>query len=622
MRLAAGGEPAVAEIDAGQIQQVLTNLIVNAVEAMPGGGKADIAVRSQAACPPDGGDARPSSYYAVEVRDEGVGIAEEHVWRLFEPFFTTKEVGEGTGLGLSIAYGIVQEHGGWIDVDQPAGSGELLYRLLARGSQAVKPRILIVDDERSMCDLLETDLRLRDYAPCCFTSAEEAFEAFGREDFEVVLTDLKMPGMDGIEFCSRLAANRPDVPVIVMTAFGSLETATAAIRAGAYDFVTKPIEMELLAVILRRAIERRQLQEQIRTLRAAVERTARFEELLGESPVMQKLYDQLSQIADSDASVLIAGESGTGKELVARALHQRSRRRDRPFVAVNCAALPDTLLESELFGHVKGAFTDARIDRKGLFLQAEGGTLLLDEIGEMPLAMQPKLLRALQENKVRPVGSEREVAFDARILASTNRDLETAVEERRFREDLFFRINVIQVELPPLRARGADALLLGPALHRRMRRAGQEASARHGPAGGRKTAGLLLARQRPRAAQRDRAGRGADALRPDHPRRLAGENPRLSHSASDPRQRRSGGAGALGGGGSPLHPARAGKRRRQSHLGRPHLGPRPQDALPKTAAVWRVGRAMGSDGKGQRWTANNAVSRVSIHSRTQPRPLW
>ncbi len=316
----------------------------------------------------------------------------------------------------------------------------------------MKARILIVDDERSMCDLLETDLRLRDCEPCCFTAAEEAFEASCREDFDAVLTDLMMPGMDGIEFCSRLAANRPDIPVIVMTAFGSLETATAAIRAGAYDFVTKPIELELLSATLRRAIERRRLQEQIRSLRAAVERMARFEELQGESPVMQKLYAQLSQIADSDVSVLIAGESGTGKELVARALHQRSRRRERPFVAVNCAALPDTLLESELFGHVKGAFTDARIDRKGLFLQAEGGTLLLDEIGEMPLAMQPKLLRALQENTVRPVGSEREAPFDVRILASTNRDLETAVEERRFREDLFFRINVIQVELPPLRA--------------------------------------------------------------------------------------------------------------------------------------------------------------------------
>ena len=175
---------------------------------------------------------------------------------------------------------------------------------------------------------------------------------------------------------------------------------------------------------------------------------------------MQKLYHQLAQIADSESSVLITGESGTGKELVARALHQRSRRRDKPFVAINCAALPDALLESELFGHVKGSFTDARSDRKGLFVQAEGGTLLLDEIGEMPLPMQPKLLRALEESKLRPVGSEKEVAFDVRLLASTNRDLETAVEEQRFRKDLFFRIDVIQVELPPLRARGADALLL------------------------------------------------------------------------------------------------------------------------------------------------------------------
>ena len=222
--------------------------------------------------------------------------------------------------------------------------------------------------------------------------------------------------------------------------------------------------------------------------------------------------------------MLIAGESGTGKELVARALHQRSRRRERPFVAVNCAALPETLLESELFGHVKGAFTDARSDRKGLFLQAEGGTLLLDEIGEMPLAMQPKLLRALEENKLRPVGGEREVAFDARILATTNRDLETAVEERRFREDLFFRINVIQVELPPLRAPRRRCPPVGPALPCPVRRAGRETSAGHGPAGGRKTPGLLLARQRPRAAQRDRAGRGADRASTRSPWRTCRRN--------------------------------------------------------------------------------------------------
>jgi len=319
---------------------------------------------------------------------------------------------------------------------------------------------MIVDDERGMRELLQTDLSLRDFAPRGFASAAEAYDVFTREDFDVVLTDLRMPGMDGLEFCRLLVACRPDLPVIVMTAFGNLEAAIAAIRAGAYDFVTKPIGMEMLELILRRAVERRQLHQQIHSLRETLLLAGRFDELLGESLPMLKLYDQLAQIADSDASVLIMGESGTGKELVAKALHRRSRRADKPFVAVNCAALPDTLLESELFGHVKGAFTDARADRRGLFLQAAGGTLFLDEIGEMPLGMQSKLLRALEEGMVRPVGSEKEVAFDARVLAATNRDLETAVEEGRFRKDLYFRIDVIQISLPPLRARGADALLL------------------------------------------------------------------------------------------------------------------------------------------------------------------
>ena len=324
----------------------------------------------------------------------------------------------------------------------------------------MKPRVLIVDDEQSMCELLEADLRLRDLDVSWRTSAEDGLRTFRQDAFDVVLTDLRMPEVDGIQFCQQIVANRPDVPVIVMTAFGSLETAVAAIRAGAYDFVTKPIEMDVLALALQRAVKHRRLQQQIKVLSELVEQTGRFEELLGHSPVMQKLYEQLDRIADSEASVLITGESGTGKELVARSLHKRSRRRDKPFVAVNCPALPDTLLESELFGHAKGAFTDARSDRKGLFVQAEGGTLFLDEIGEMPLSMQPKLLRALEESRVRPVGGQAEVPFDARILAATNRDLETAVEEGRFREDLFFRVNVIQVELPPLRSRGTDVLLL------------------------------------------------------------------------------------------------------------------------------------------------------------------
>ena len=324
----------------------------------------------------------------------------------------------------------------------------------------MKPRVMIVDDEPNMGDLIVTDLKLRDLDPIAYTSAEDSLHALESESIDVVLTDLKMPGIDGIELCERIAANRPDVPVVVMTAFGTLETAVAAIRAGAYDFVTKPIEMDILALTLKRAIDHRQMQEQIRQLSDVVQKSTQHGDLLGASPAMQRLYDELPRVAASDASVLITGESGTGKELVARSLHHQSSRKDAPFVAVNCAAFPDTLLESELFGHVKGAFTDAAKDRKGLFLQAQGGTLFLDEIGEMPVEMQPKLLRALEESQIRPVGGDQEIGFDVRLVAATNRDLETAVDEGRFREDLFFRVNVIQLALPPLRARGTDTLLL------------------------------------------------------------------------------------------------------------------------------------------------------------------
>ena len=321
-------------------------------------------------------------------------------------------------------------------------------------------RVLIVDDDRSMCEMIETDLRGRDFDPSWYLSAEEAFSVLKDEDFDVVLTDLQMPGMNGVDLCERIVANRSDVPVVVITAFGSMETAVDALRAGAYDFITKPIEMDLLAFTLERAIKHRSLQEKVKTLSELVEQSKHFEGLLGESIPMQNLYDLITRVADSEASVLIIGESGTGKELVAQALHIQSRHHTRPFVAVNCAALPETLLESELFGHTKGAFTDAKAERKGLFRQADGGTLFLDEIGAFPLTLQPKLLRALEERSVRPVGSDREVSFDVRLIAGTNRDLESAIEEGRFRDDLFFRINVIQVEVPPLRSRSTDILLL------------------------------------------------------------------------------------------------------------------------------------------------------------------
>ena len=324
----------------------------------------------------------------------------------------------------------------------------------------MRGKILIVDDDQTMCEMLEDDLKRHGFQPTCYISSEKALDDLKTESYDVLLTDINLPNMNGIELCERIVANRPDIPVIVITAFGSMETAIAAIRAGAYDFVTKPIDTEFLILALDRAVNHHGLQEKVKLLDEALKKSHQFDELIGQSPPMRKLIDQLERVADTETSILITGETGTGKELVAQALHKRSRRYKGPFVAVNCAALPDTLLESELFGHKSGAFTDAKTERKGLFFQANGGTLFFDEIGDFPLALQPKLLRSLEERCVRPIGGSSEIAFDARIIAATNRDIETAVEEGRFREDLYYRINVIQIDLPPLRERGTDILLL------------------------------------------------------------------------------------------------------------------------------------------------------------------
>ena len=324
----------------------------------------------------------------------------------------------------------------------------------------MKGRVLIVDDDASMCEFLDAGLRRRDFHTSWCTSATDALASLAGEDFDVVVTDLNMNGMNGIDLCVRIVANRPNVPVVVVTAFGNLETAVAAIRAGAYDFVTKPLDIEALELTLIRAVQKRVLHEEVKRLRSLVADASRFDDMIGDSASMRDVRALLARLVDSDVTVLISGETGTGKEVAARSLHRHSRRAGGPFVAINCAAMPETLLESELFGHVKGAFTDARTNRSGLFVQASGGTLFLDEIGDMPLFLQPKLLRALQEREVRPVGGDREVHFDARIVVATNQDLDAAVRLGRFREDLFFRINVVQVEMPPLRARGNDVLLL------------------------------------------------------------------------------------------------------------------------------------------------------------------
>jgi DNA-binding NtrC family response regulator len=320
-------------------------------------------------------------------------------------------------------------------------------------------RVFLVDDELSLCETLELALAKRGYDVAFATSPDAAFARVLAEDFDVVVTDVRMPGGDGIALCERIASNRPDLPVVVMTAFGSLESAVGAIRAGAYDFISKPVMVDVLAIAIDRAARTRALSEEVRRLRSDATR-AGFDDLVGQSAAMQRVYDLVERVADSDVSVLVTGESGTGKEVITQALHRRSRRAHGPLVAVNCSAMPEALLESELFGHTKGAFTDARESRAGLFAQAKGGTLFLDEIGDMPLPLQPKILRALQERKVRPVGSDAEISVDVRIVAATNRDLEEAIEEKRFRQDLYFRLNVIQIALPPLRSRGGDVLPL------------------------------------------------------------------------------------------------------------------------------------------------------------------
>ena len=327
-------------------------------------------------------------------------------------------------------------------------------------SDLLPGRILVIDDDRALCELLEEDLKRRGHQVWTALKVPDARDFLHRQDVDLVLTDLNMPGVNGIDFCAELHENRPDLPVLIMTAFGSLETAIAALRAGAYDFVTKPVDLDLLNIALQRALQHSHLQEKVRLLKDQVRRQQPDEELLGESAALQEIKQQILRIAELDTSVLISGESGTGKELVARALHRQSQRNEGPFVAINCAALPENLLESELFGHVRGAFTDARENRKGLFVEASGGTLLLDEIAEMPLPLQPKLLRVLEDHKVRPLGGSNEIDCDVRVLAATHRNLAEAVEMGRFRSDLFYRLNVIQLELPPLRERGNDILLL------------------------------------------------------------------------------------------------------------------------------------------------------------------
>ncbi|MGB6063831.1 MAG: sigma-54 dependent transcriptional regulator [Desulfomonilaceae bacterium] len=321
-------------------------------------------------------------------------------------------------------------------------------------------RLLIVDDDvnssKSLARILESEGYAPDYAP----SAEEAFALLREVDYDLFLIDMVLPGMDGLDFLKHLKETNPDILAVVITSYGSISTAVEALKAGASDFLEKPVIPEKLFHVLRRTFEESQLKREVVALRANLLRRYRFENIVGKHPKMQGVFNLIESLSSMDSSVLITGETGTGKDLVARAIHFHSHRKNGPFVAINCAAVPETLLESELFGFERGAFTGAQRRKQGKLEQADGGTLFLDEIADMPHALQSKLLRTIQEKKIERLGGTKLISLDFRIIAATNKDLSQELTSNRFRLDLYYRINVVPIHLPPLRERLEDIPLL------------------------------------------------------------------------------------------------------------------------------------------------------------------
>jgi two-component system response regulator PilR (NtrC family) len=324
----------------------------------------------------------------------------------------------------------------------------------------IKDKILVADDEQSMREFLDIMLKKEGYKVSLASNGEEVVKLVDNDLFDLVLLDIRMPKLDGISALKKIKVIAPETVVIMITAYASADTAIKAMKEGAYDYITKPFKVEEIKLIIKNALEKKNLQKENILLKQVVRDRYHFGNIIGQSPKMMALYDLLEKVSPTKTNILIAGESGTGKELVAKAIHYNSVRKEKPFVTLNCGAIPESLIESELFGHMKGAFTDAIATKKGLFEVADEGTIFLDEISELPLLMQVKLLRVLQDKEFKRVGGTEDIRVDVRIISATNKDLEEAVKEKHFREDLFYRLNVIQIKLPPLRDRKEDIPIL------------------------------------------------------------------------------------------------------------------------------------------------------------------